>query len=52
MKKLIIKHKGMISARELEDVYELLKKQLDSDGFALIDNRFEVYEIDTEQEPN
>lgn len=47
MKGLVIKFDGVLVARELEDIKEGFKSQLENDGFIVIDNRFEIFEVDT-----
>lgn len=49
MKGLVIKFDGVLIARELEDIKEDFKSQLEKDGFIIIDNRYEVYEVDTDE---
>lgn len=50
MKALVLQFDGVLIARELEDIKEDLKNQLEKDGFIIIDNRFKVYEVEVENE--
>lgn len=50
MKKLIIVCKGSIKPDELLRIEDQIKRDLDQHGFALLDDRYEVHEIDTDKE--
>ena len=46
MKKLIIKMKGCLTVDDRERFETDLKKQLDENGFAVVDDWVDIYEID------
>lgn len=50
MKKLIIVCKGNIKPDELCRTEDRIKRDLDRQGFALLDDRYEIHEIDTGKE--
>ena len=50
MKKLIIKCTGVMKPDDRDRLEENIKLDLERNGFALLDDRFEVYEIDTDKE--
>lgn len=50
MKGLILKFDGVLIARELEDIQEDFKNQLQQNGFLVIDDRYKVFEIDIPEE--
>ena len=50
MKKLIIVCSNLLKPDDRERLEENIKLDLERNGFALLDGRFEVYEIDTDKE--
>ena len=48
MNGLVFKFNGVLIARELEDIQEDFKNQLDRNGFIVVDDRFDIYEIKNE----
>lgn len=48
MKGVILKYKGSTSIDELERMYIEFKDDLQTDGFILVDDRFDVIEVETE----
>lgn len=48
MNKLIIVCDQLVKPDELERTEERIKRDLERNGFALLDNRFKVYEIKEE----
>ena len=49
MSKLVIKFDGILPPDELERISADFKNQLDRDGFIVIDNRFQVFEIERKE---
>lgn len=52
MKGVILKYKGLISLDELERMHIEFADDLKTDGFVIVDNRFDIYEVDTEEDEN
>ena len=52
MNGLVFKFNGVLIARELEDIQEDFKNQLDRNGFIVVDDRFDIYEIKDEGAAN
>ena len=50
MKGLVFIFDGILVARELEDIREDFKNQLDKNGFIVTDNRYTIHEIDIKDE--
>jgi hypothetical protein len=48
MKGVILKYRGMMPIDELDRAYEQFKKEMEQFGFVIIDDRFDVIEVDTE----
>ena len=50
MKRLIIRFNGVLSADATERIEKTIADDLEKNGFALLNGRYEVYEIDTDKE--
>ena len=48
MKGVILKYKGSASLDELERMEIMIKAGLKTNGFIIVDDRFDVIEVDTE----
>lgn len=49
MSKLILKLKQHLPYNEIERLEDCIKRDLDENGFAIIDDKFDIYEIETEE---
>lgn len=47
MSKLILKLKQKLPFPEIERLEEAIKNDLEKNGFAIIDDKFDIYEINT-----
>ena len=52
MKKLIFKVNCMLSYDDMERLEQDIIKSLDKNGFAIIDNRIDIYEIEVGEDDN
>ena len=52
MKKVILKYKGKLPTDEIERLMMGIHRDLDEIGFVVIDDRFDVIEIDVGKESN
>lgn len=50
MSKLILKLKVHLPYPEIERLEDCIKKDLEQNGFAIIDDKFDIYEIETGEE--
>ena len=49
MGKLILKLKEYLPFNEIDRLEDAIKRDLDTNGFAIIDDKFDIYEIETEE---
>lgn len=50
MKGLVFKFKGVLIARDLEDIREDFKNQLEHNGFIVVDDRYDIFEINDDDD--